>query len=167
VEFASIRDADRLTWQRVSLFAGLHQVDSSAGIVGTIKLSFAAWSAEAACAEGNWKFSRRGFFGTTIGITDPRDNTEVGTLRFRGWNATLTLASGKLYKWKLIGFWSGERGFFTSSEFPVVTFRPKHFSFRLKGEIGVRREYASLPEVPLLVMLGAYAAIISQRGRRS
>jgi hypothetical protein len=167
-EFASIRNADRLTWERVSLFARTYQIKTSTSVVGTFKLGLAGRTAQAEFADGSWLLKRRGIFRLTMYVIDARTQAELATMKFRFRRGILTLASGKPYHWRPMGFFSRETGLFTDSDMPVVSLKPMLFSLRGKGEINVRREYASLPELTLLVAVGTYAALLAQgRGHAS
>lgn len=163
-----MRDGDRLTWERVSLFARLYQIKTPTAVAGTVKPAFAGRSAQVECADGSWTLKRRGLFRLTVSVVDSRTQAELASMTFRFRRGTLTLASGKPYQWRPLGFMSRETGIFTTSEMPVVGFKPMLFSLRGKGEISVRREYATLVELPLLIAIGTYAALLTQgRGHAS
>ena len=114
-----------------------------------------------------WRFQTKGFFGKTVSITSLPDGAAVGThaCRFRG--GILRLMDGDVFEWKSLGFWSGEMAFLTPSGFPIATFSPKRFSFKNRGEVKIHREYAGIPELPILVLLGTYLTVLEQRRAHS
>lgn len=165
--FASLRDSDRLAWRQASLFARAVEVVSRDTLAGILRFEGWGMKCDATCADGMWTFRRHGFLWRNVTVEQASGGQQVATVNMRFTSGTLTLANGETYGWKQLGFWSGETAFITGSEFPIVKFKPRRFSFKDSGEVSVQREYKESPDLPFLIMLGVYLSVLNQRRRRS
>jgi hypothetical protein len=165
--FASLRDSDRLTWRQASLFARAVEIVSGETLAGVLRFEGLGMKCDATCADGMWSFRRHGFLWRNVTVEQAGSGQHFASVSMSFTSGTLTLARGETYGWEQLGFWSGETAFVTDSEFPIVKFKPKRFSFKDTGEVAVQREYRDNPELPFLVMLGVYLSVLNQRRRRS
>lgn len=165
--FASLREADTLAWRQASMFARAVEILSDETLAGILRFQGWGLRCDATCADGMWVFRRRGLFWKDVLIEQPGDRHEVAAVTTRFISGTLKLPSGESLIWRQLSFWSGESAFMTPSGFAIVKFKPKRFSFRDAGDIVVQREYANHPELPFLIMLGAFMSVANQRRRRS
>lgn len=165
--FASLRDSDRLAWRQASLFARAVEIVSGETLAGILRFEGWGMKCDATCADGMWTFRRHGFLWRSVTVEQAGTGQHVANVSMQFTSGALTLANGESYGWKRLGFWSGETAFMTGSEFPIVKFKPKRFSFKDNGEVTVQREYRDNPELPFLIMLGVYLSVLNQRRRRS
>lgn len=165
--FASLRDSDRLAWRQASLFARAVEIVSGETLAGILRFEGWGMKCDATCADGMWTFRRHGFLWRNVSVDLAGNGQEVAAVKMRFTRGTLNLASGQTYGWKQLGFWSGETAFMSGSDFPIVKFKPKRFSFKDSGEVDVQREYRDSPDLPFLIMLGVYLSVLNQRRRRS
>ncbi len=163
----SFRGADQLGWVQPSWFGRTVEITASDALAAILRYQNWWRRCDATSADGMWRFQSRGFFGRGVSITSLPGEARVGTHTWRFRGGILRLDDGDVFEWKNLGFWSGEMALLTPSGFPIVTFTPKLFSLKNQGRVTIHREYATLPELPLLVTLGVFLAIADQRRRRT
>lgn len=162
-----IRDANQLGWQQPGWFGRTVEVTASSSLAALLRLQNWGRTCDATCADGMWRFETKGFFGRTVTITSLPNGTPVGSFAWKFRGGLTRLDEGDVFEWKALGFWSAERAFLTPSGFPILTFKPKLFAFKSRGGITVHREYASIPQLSMLVMLGVALVLTEQRRRRA
>ncbi len=166
--FASLRDSDRLAWRQASLFTRAVEVVSGETLAGVLRFEGWGMKCDATCADGMWTLRRHGLLWRNVNVEAAGTGQTVADVKMRFTSGVLTMAGRPDdYGWKRLSFWSGESAFVTPSDFNIVKFQPKRFSFKDTGEIAVQREYATSPDLPFLIMLGVYLSVLNQRRRRS
>lgn len=162
-----IREANQLGWQQPGWFSRTIEISSSGSLAALLRFRNWGRCCDATCADGMWRFETKGFFGRTVRIASLPNESPVGSFSWKFRGGLVRLDEGDVFEWKSLGFWSGKRAFLTPSGFPILTLKPKTFSFVSRGEITVHREYANVPHLPMLVMLGTALIIAEQRRRRT
>jgi hypothetical protein len=166
--FASLHDSDRLARRQASLFARAVEIVVGDALAGILRFEGWGMKCDATCADGMWTFRRHGFLWRNVTVEQTGTGQEIAEVKMRFASGTLVMqARPEAYAWKQLGFWSGETAFMSGSEFPIVRFKPKRFSFKDTGEVAVQREYRDNPDLPFLIMLGVYLSVLNQRRRRS
>ena len=111
-------------------------------------------------AEGSWTFRREGFHRVRVTTRTPDGEQEFGTFYLgREGEGLLETIGGNCWTWLLRGFWRQEHEFLHTEREPVVSVRP---DIRGTIQVSVTRATQSLPELPLLAMLGAYLALMAR-----
>ncbi len=107
-------------------------------------------------------FDRLGFLNVRIEIREgeTKDGNLVGTFK-PGWSyqGTLTLADGRMFKWKNANFWSTEWKWTTMDDGDLMKFMPDSQLSRLtrsESKIELSPAAADFPEAELLAALGWY-----------
>jgi hypothetical protein len=167
VALVPMRDANRLGWLQPSWFSRTIEVSSDNSLAAILRLQNWSRSCDATCADGMWRFAMQGFFGRTVKLTSLPSGAPVASFSWKFRGGIVRFDEGDVFEWKALGFWSGGRAFLTPSGFPVLTFKPKMFAFKSRGEITIHREYANIPQLPMLVMLGVNLVLTEQRRRRA
>jgi hypothetical protein len=111
-------------------------------------------------AEGSWTFRREGFHRVRVTTRTPDGEQEFATFQLgRKGEGLLETIGGSCWAWFLRGFWRQEHEFLHTEREPVVTVRPDVAG---KIQVNVARLTQSLPELPVLAMLGAYLALMAR-----
>jgi hypothetical protein len=166
VALVPFRDANQLGWQQPGWFSRNIEISSSGSLAALLRFQNWGRRCDATCADGMWRFDTPGFFGRTVKLTSLPNGSPVGSFNWKFRSGLVRLDEGEVFEWKSLGFWSRERAFLTPSGFPVLTFKPTVFSLKSRGEITIHREYANIPQLPMLVMLGVHLVLTEQRRRR-
>ena len=111
-------------------------------------------------AEGSWTFRREAFRRVRVTTRTPDGEQDFGTFQLgREGEGLLETIGGNCWAWFMRGFWRQEHEFLQTEREPVVSVRPDVAG---KILINVTRATCSLPELPVLAMLGAYLALIAR-----
>jgi hypothetical protein len=153
-------------WQRYWELRG----DGDA-LYATLRVTRGLWRrADIDAADGTWRFRREGFFRSRILAHAPGFDNPVATARFASFmstrKATIELAIGRRYTWKLTRFFRGEYALFGDSETPILVLRRTGL-FRMEGRLEMSATARSLEEAPLLVTLVWYLRLLRRHKRHA
>jgi hypothetical protein len=114
-------------------------------------------------AEESWSFKRQGF-RQQVTIATSREDAVVPALQ-RSWlgKATLSFPDGHTYLWKRTSFWGLKRVWMTAEGMPLLSLKARSGFLKMGSEVEIDALAATLPELPLLVTLGWYLAIMEMR----
>ena len=116
--------------------------------------------ATAESGDGCWTFKRVGFFRTHLSIRHCDDDThDIAVFRNKTWESggTLEMAGGSTFL-ASTNFWDTKLTFSTESKEPLVVFKTDGM-IHLSAEVEIMPKAATLPELPLMMILGWYLAI--------
>jgi hypothetical protein len=111
-------------------------------------------------AEGSWAFRREGFrrVRVTKRTADGEQDFATFQLGSEG-EGLLETIGGNCWAWVTRGFWRQEHEFLQTEREPAVSVRADVAG---KILIHVARATCSMPELPMLAMLGAYLALMAR-----
>lgn len=119
--------------------------------------------ATAESADGCWTIKRVGFWQTRATIRASGDERDIAVFRNKTWahGGTLELPDGRKYSANT-NFWGTAFEFKTEAEEPLVKFRKIGGVLHSSAMVEIQSAGASLPELPWLVALGWYLAVMMQ-----
>lgn len=116
--------------------------------------------------EGTWTFSRAGFWGARVSITDA-GGAEIASVRSTSWTGRRALLIGDpaapaaTYRWRRKGMMGSEFFWTDAADHPLL-----HFSMagmmRARGTLTIAPEAAALPYLTLLAVVG-WHLVLRQR----
>ena len=111
-------------------------------------------------AEGRWTFKRVGFFQNRVTIRTPSSDAEVGVF-VNDWKmgGTLTLPDGRKYRGNT-NFWMTTFAFTNEAGEPLVSYRRMGGMTSLSAVVEIEPAGAALRELPWLMLLGWYVAVM-------
>jgi hypothetical protein len=120
--------------------------------------------ARAVTATQQWTFKREGFWHPQVTIRVSGSDVNVAVFK-PGWGGggTLELAEGRLLRFGAANFWHSQWDWLEPDGKPLVHFKSHPGLLRMEGQVDIESEAASLPELPLLVVLGWYLLILFTR----
>jgi hypothetical protein len=148
-----------LRWVRPKRTKLAFQLRDEEAVLATL-----AWArgsrAQGAWARGQYDFRREGWLRQRILVHDAAagDSGEpVATMASRG--GALSLPDGRALLWKKPARWTNERVWVDSDATELVRFRPR------RGEtlVTIQPGASSLPDLPLLLLLGQYLLVLTQQ----
>jgi len=125
------------------------------------------YEAVAESADGRWILTRHRAVSLLGGclVRDAATGAEVATFR-RSWRSTGTVrfASGAEYTWAREGFWRAKHFWMGPDQRPLVTFQSQ-LGWQRVYEMTVDPAARALSDLPVLVLLGAYAMSLASSGK--
>jgi hypothetical protein len=111
-------------------------------------------------AEGQWTFKRVGFFQNRVTVRTPGSDTEVGVF-VNNWTmgGTLELPDGRKYRGNT-NFWMTSFALVDEEDRRIVSFRRIGGIASLSAAVEIEPAGAHLRELPWLVLLGWYVAVM-------
>jgi hypothetical protein len=174
-----------LRWTRPSLAALAYELRHGDELVGRLRFrSSLGTLATAESGDGCWTFKRIGFLQTRVTIrtctaeaaasaaeistaktaaaNTPTANAAV--FRNNSWTGggTLELPDGREYRANS-NFWMTKFGFTTTDGHPLVAYQQIGGLLKLSSTVEIDPGAATIPELPWLVMLGWYLAVLLLR----
>jgi hypothetical protein len=116
--------------------------------------------AVAESGDGSWTFKRVGFFKSHVVVRPSDDDLrDIATFHNKTWKGggTLQVVSGATLRANT-NFWQTKFSFMSASDEPLVVFNTSgivHYS----ATVEIQPQAATMPELPLMVILGWYLAI--------
>jgi len=159
---ATVLPVRELAWSQpraLKMAYELHQANST---IATLEFRSATGSlAVGTCREGAWTFKRVGFFKPriTIRVKDQAENIAVFANQTWKNGGSISLADGRTFP-VTTNFWQSEFEIQTPSGQPLIRFRNDGF-LRMSSVVSVFSNAANLSELPWLMMLGWYIALVS------
>jgi hypothetical protein len=154
---------DDLEWAQSSLFSSEYELTRGTDLVGTLKFrSVFGTFATATVDLGCWTFKRMGFLKTRVTIMACGEERELGLFQNNTWSGggTLELPGGRHIKANT-NFWHSKYEFTNDAE-PLIRYRTRQM-LKLSGHMEILRAATALPELPWLMMLGWYLAVMMHR----
>jgi hypothetical protein len=155
---------EALSWTQPRFLASGYELSRAGDVIG--RLTFrSAWGslATAEIDDGCWSFKRLGFLKTRVSVWSCDAEEELGVFRNSTWKGggTLDLARGQAIQANT-NMWHSKYEFVGAGDEVLVTYRT-HRGFKLSGEMQILPSARNLPELPWLVMLGWYLAVMMYR----
>ena len=161
-----------LKWVRPSLAALDYELQLGDVSIATLRFR-SSWGtlATAESGDGCWTFKRVGFLQTRVTIRRCNQvESEADTALFRNnsWTGggTLELPDGREYRANS-NFWMTKFGFTTAGGVPLIEFQQIGGLLKLSSTVEIHRTAATIPELPWMVMLGWYLAVLLHRDASS
>jgi|RhiMethySRZTD1v2_1073278.scaffolds.fasta_scaffold16088_12 hypothetical protein len=153
-----------LSWTQPRFLASGFELTRAGDVIG--RLTFrSAWGslATAEIDDGCWSFKRLGFLKTRVSVRACDAEEELGVFRNNTWKGggTLELARGPMIQANT-NMWHSKYEFVGAGDEVLLTYHT-HRSFKLSGEMQILPPARNLPELPWLVMLGWYLAVMMYR----
>lgn len=158
-----------LKWTQPRALKSQYELHAGDELVATLvfRSSFGSF-ATAKTADGCWTFKRTGFISTNVTIRECNDkNADVATFRNNTWSGggTLELPDGRTYRANT-NFWKTRYSFSTPSNETLIEFKTKGF-IHDSAEVEISPQAASIKELPFMVCLGGYLAIMMRKDSSS
>ena len=150
-----------LKWTQPKALKNSFELHSDDQVVGTLVLKSIFGSfATGTSADGCWTFKRVGFFQTRVTIRRCDDETDIGTFRNSTWKAggTLELPDGRKYR-ATSNLWQSKLEFQDPSGNPIIKLKTGGL-MHLSAGVEIEPAAARIPELPWMVMLGWYLAVM-------
>ena len=139
---------------------------------GEILVATLAWTggshALGQWAEGQYRFNRKGWLrprtlvrGAANAASDTPGEQEETVATFAHRGGTLSFPDGRTFLWKKPKRWTNERIWMDSATAERVRFHPGAWESTVT--VTSQPESASLPELPLLVLLGQYLIVLASQ----
>jgi hypothetical protein len=111
-------------------------------------------------AGGQYQFSRQGWFRRRTFIHTPTGPTDepVALFTHRGNSGALVFPTGRTFRWQRPTRWTAERVWVVDNA-PTALVRCRPARWRSPGVVMIQPAAASLPELPLLLLLGQYLMV--------
>jgi hypothetical protein len=155
---------EELSWTQPRFLASEYDLSRGGDLIGTLRFR-GGWGslATAQSGDGCWTFKRVGFLQTRVSIRACNSEDDLAVFRNATWKdgGTLELARGGAIQANT-NFWHSKYEFVDAGGDVLVAYRT-HKGFKLSGEMQIRPEARSLPELPWIVMLGWYLAVMMYR----
>ena len=126
--------------------------------------------AVAQCADGKWRFKKTWFPFEKVTLHPVDFETEVAVLRNRlvEKRSSLQFPYGQTYYWASTNFWLNRYVFTSVYGDPLINFKRNSNPFTVlalpkgacSGTMAIEPPAGSLPELPILILLGCYLMII-------
>jgi hypothetical protein len=115
-------------------------------------------------ADGAWTFKRVGFWHTSVTIRAAHSEADLAVFRNNTWTqgGALQFPDGRVYP-ATTNFWMTEYEFRTSADEPLVKFKQIGGFLHLSSRVAIQPAAASLAELPMMVLLGGYLAVMLHR----
>ena len=151
-----------LKWGQPSAFKNEYELRTGGGeLAATLRFrsSFGSF-ATAESEDGCWTFKRVGFWQTKVTVRACGSDAEIAVFKNNTWSGggTLEFADGRSFP-ASTNFWQTKFGFETESGKPVIQFESGGL-LHLSATVGIEPNAASLPELPLMVILGCYLIVM-------
>ena len=150
-------------WEQPSFWHNAYVLRSPMGELGRLVFpSFWRQTGEATCMSHRWTFNCRGFFRQSMVAQEAGTESIVATYYPHTWSANgeLETALGRHYQFK-VNFWQTQQDVLTPGGDLLLRFR-LHSGFKTGAEVEISPSARSLHDLPLLLTLGLYVAIIRE-----
>lgn len=116
--------------------------------------------ATAESEDGCWTFKRVGFLQTRVTVRAWGKDTDIAVFRHNTWRdgGTLELPDGHKFQ-ATTNFWQTQYEFQTEAGEPLIRFRQGGV-IRASAQVEIQPKAIKLPELPWMVMLGWYLAVM-------
>jgi hypothetical protein len=160
-KLAELRDLE-LKWVQPNTFKQEYELHAGGEVAATLRFrsSFGSF-ATGKSADGAWTFKRVGFFRTSVTIRTADSETDLAVFKNNTWKngGTLHLPDGRLFHADS-NFWMTKYGFHTENSEDLVRYRKIGGPLHLSAVVEITHAARDLTELPWLVMLGWYLAVM-------
>ena len=120
--------------------------------------------ANAQTAGQQWTFKREGFWHPQVTVREQGSDDNVAVFK-PGWTGggTLELPEGRQLRFGAANFWHSQWEWSEPAGKALIHFKSHPGLLRMEGQVDIDSEAVSLPELPLLVVLGWYLLILFAR----
>lgn len=150
-----------LQWMQPSAWREAYELHAGDDLVATLRFRSAFGSfAAAETADECWTFKRVGFWKTRVTVRLCEAGDDLAIFHNNTWDdgGTLQLADGRRYL-ASTNFWQTRYEFQTDAGDPLVRFDIDGF-FRHSAQVAIEPAALRLVELPLLITLGWYLAVM-------
>jgi hypothetical protein len=157
-----------LYWIQPKTFERRFELRAGDSLIATLCFETAFGTlATAESADGSWTFKRVGFLNPRVTVREVGVDTNLAVYQPRFWgDGSLEFRDGRVYRWRATNFWGTQWGFADSDENQLFALKPgvdkPKLSDLLKTQalVEIEPQGHTLPELPLLVLLGWYLMIL-------
>ncbi|HWR64659.1 MAG TPA: hypothetical protein VN364_00925 [Bellilinea sp.] len=154
-----------MVWTQPNAFKEEYELKTGFGLLGTLNFR-SAWGslAVAETANGCWTFKRVGFLTTRVSIRRCDSETEVASFRNNSWSGggTLELPDGRVFR-ASTNFWQTRLELMTDRDELILSYKDIGGFFKRTATLVIDPAAASLNELPMVVMLSWYLAVMMYR----
>lgn len=148
-----------LLWIQPAARRREHELRAGDEVVATLR--FQRGSLADAEAQGHhWTFKRQGFWQPRVTVRVAGSDADVAIFRphWAG-GGTLELADGRTARLASANFWQSE-WIWQEKDHPLIRFKGRHGIVKAKGAVEIQPDAATLPDVPLMTLLGWYLILL-------
>lgn len=152
---------EALLWTQPRILHEEYQLQHGDKVVGTLRFRSSLGSfATAENSAGSWTFKRLGFLQTRVTVRVAGADADLATFRNNTWSGggTLDLPDGRHFK-AATNFWQTRYEILDATDQPLLRYRMEGL-LRMSGHMDV---LVPAPELPWLMMLGWYLAVMMHR----
>lgn len=152
---------EELSWSQPRLMTSEYDLSRGTEVIGTLRFRSSFGSLATARLEpGCWTFKRQGFLQTRVSIRACDQEADLGVFRNNTWTGggTLELPGGDQIQANT-NFWHSRYEFAAAGGVSLIKYQT-HQGLKLRGEMEILPAAKALPELPWLVMLGWYLAVM-------
>ncbi len=167
VKMKNIKSVDyhQLLWKQKKWGGRYFELLSGDELVGV--LYWPKWLSDRAIVEsgdGKWVIDRVGFFRDRVVVTDVENGVEVASVEF-DWlgDGEMTLPNGKVYNWYRTGILSNNWTLEEENDDLVFEIKEWMHWFKHRADIVLRVGSITRPELPFLIYLGWYLALMQMQ----
>jgi len=156
--------ASPIVWKQPKMMEPAFELKYSEEVLGTLRFKNSFGSlAEGVMAEGKWTFKRQGFLKTQVTIRQDGNPGNIAVYFTNTWSqgGTLELPDGRKYQANS-NFWHSQFEFTDLQEHPILRFT-NIGGFKLHARLEILPAAKELPEIPWMVLLGWYLAVMTSR----
>jgi hypothetical protein len=150
-----------LEWEQPSAWHMEYRLRSGEEETATLKFR-SAWGSLATAESGNdcWTFKRVGFLQTRVSIRACGDETDLASFRNNTWSGggTLEFPDGRAFR-ATTNLWQTRLEWQSTEAVPLVYFHTGGV-IRRSAQVEVEPHGSTLAELPLLIVLGWYLAVM-------
>ena len=119
--------------------------------------------AEGVVSEGSYTFKREGFLNTHVTVRQSGVLSNLAIYRNNTWSGggTLIMNDGRQFKANS-NFWDSQFEFISANDTPIIRFT-NIGGFKLHSQLDIMKEAHKLPELPWMVLLSWYLAVMTSR----
>jgi hypothetical protein len=152
-----------LVWVQPARSKQAFELCASADVVAALRFERSSL-ADAETAGQQWTFKREGFWHPQVTVREPGSDANLAVFK-PGWTGggTLELPEGRLVRFGAANFWHSQWDWSDPAGKVLIHFKSHPGLLRMEGQVDIETEAASLPELPLLVVLGWYLLILVAR----
>lgn len=153
-----------LQLRRPNILKSEYELRAGDAVVATLRFrSELGTLATAESADGCWTFKRVGAFQTHITVRACDTEVDLAVFNNNTWKngGTLVLTDGRTYPVST-NFWETELDFKSADDAPVLRFKNQWGLRHQSAEVEILPAGEDLPELPWMILLGWYLAVMSQ-----
>jgi hypothetical protein len=154
-----------LHWAQPNTFSREYQLTAGSSVVARLEFgSFLGSLATGTSGDGCWTFKRTGFIATSVTVRACGSEENVAVFRNSTWasGGTLEMRDGRSFPTSS-NFWQTKYEICTEKEEPLIRFSRIGGVLHFSADVEILDAARQLPELPWLVMLGWYLAVMQHQ----